>query len=68
MIVSANTKGIAERIQRGDYEIDEHKVADAILNRPALAHVLTGSVLEPGQVDRQAIPSELRSGPRSHLA
>lgn len=61
MILSASTQGIAESIRRGDYEVDERKVADAILSRPALAHVLTASMLVPGQVDRRAVTPKLRS-------
>lgn len=57
MIVSVERKGIADRIARGEYEVDPRKVASAILSRPGLASVLAGSVLVPGQLDMGAIAS-----------
>lgn len=59
MIVSLERKGIARRIERGDYEVDAYKVADAILRRPELARVLSGSMLEAGRVDGSTVvPSD----------
>ena len=64
MIVSLERKGIASRIERGDYEVDAHKVADAILRRPELARVLAGSMLVAGEVERSAIvPSKRHPTP-----
>lgn len=60
MIVSVERKGIANRIARGEYEVDAHKVADAILSRPGLARVLGGSVLVAGKLDVGAVaPTQL---------
>jgi hypothetical protein len=67
MIVSATTKRLAESIQRGDYEVDEQKVADAILNRSSLTRALD-SVFVSGKVDGGAMAPEFRRDAGSRFA
>jgi hypothetical protein len=55
MIVSVERMGIANRIARGEYQVDARKVADAILRRPEFARVLAGSVLVAGKLDGGAV-------------
>jgi hypothetical protein len=59
MIVSVERKGIARRIERGDYAVDAHKVADAILRRPELARAF-GSMLVAREVHGAPVAAQKR--------
>ena len=68
MVVGAMDKDeLMRKVRAGEYVVDPHAVAGAMLARPHLRRALTGSeVLEPADVDRPPTrpdDPDARSGP-----
>jgi hypothetical protein len=60
---------LARRIRSGEYVVDPHAVAEAIIRRGGLDDAEPSAVLEAAKRDRPPARSEeLESGPRDHLA